>query len=56
MLPHEIDLGALFNEENILWVTGVLAALPILLTVVIAIAVVHGNRVRRARNDDSDPT
>lgn len=56
MLPHEIDVAALFSDDNILWVTGVLAALPLLLTVVIAVAVVHGNRVRRAGNDDPDPT
>lgn len=52
MILHEIDLGSLLDSSNMLWVSAILASLPIILMVAIAVAVVHGNRVRRRNGDD----
>ncbi len=53
MVLQEIDLGSLIDSSNMLWVSAILASLPIVLMVAIAAAVVHGNRVRK-KNDSLD--
>ncbi len=51
VLLQEIDLGQLMDGSNMLWVSAILASLPIVLMVAIAAAVVHGNRVRKKQDD-----
>ena len=52
MVLQEIDLGSLMDSSNMLWVSAILASLPIVLMVAIAVAVVHGNRTRRKNSND----
>lgn len=53
MLPQEVDLGPLSDPSSMLWISGILISLPIVLMVVIAIAIAHGHRVRKKAEDDS---
>lgn len=52
MVLQEIDLGSIFDSSNMLWVSAILASLPIVLMVAIAVAVVHGSRARKKKLDD----
>lgn len=55
MVLNEIDLGPLGDPSSMLWVAGILASLPIVLMVAIAVAVVHGRRVRERSDEEQDP-
>ena len=52
MLPQDFELGPLMDSSNMLWISAILASMPIVVTVAIAIAVAHGRRVRRKHEGD----
>ena len=56
--PHvfllETDLGSFGDPSSMLLVSAILASLPILLMVAIAIAVTHGRRVRKKKGEDPE--